>query len=291
MLKFYHKEEKLTDGRKIMKKRVISLVLVLIMAFALFGTSAFAAGYNTQCIAPDTAKVGTIKDLKGIEGDIIVYPKSLETAEEGTVYPVIAWANGTGCITSLYYKLFELFAENGYIVIADTNVMAGDGKSISESIDYIIAKNSDPNSVLYGKVDVNNIGAAGHSQGGKGVVCAAAKDPRIKCIFSIAGASTASEAKNVTCPAFYVAGSADLIVFAPMWVKPSYNASSGPSVYACLKLAPHTTCIIVPDKIAKYGNIWFDLFLKGEEDNLAVFVPGGQLSQDKNWRDFASKAG
>ena len=274
-----------------MKKRVISLVLVLIMAVALFSTSAFAAGYSTQCLAPGSETVSTTKDLKGISGDIIVYPKSLESAEEGTVYPVIAWANGTGCITSLYYKLFELFAENGYIVIADTNVMAGDGKSISESIDYIIGKNSDPNSIFYGKVDVDNIGAAGHSQGGKGVVCAAANDSRIKCIFSIAGASTAAEAKKVTCPAFYVAGAADLIVFAPMWVKPSYNASSGPSVYACLKLAPHTTCIIVPDKIAKYGNIWFDLFLKGEEENLAAFVPGGQLSQDKYWCDFASKAG
>ena len=273
-----------------MKKRIISLVLVFIMAFCLLGTSAFAAGSSTRCIVPSNKSVGTILDLKGIAGDMIVYPKTLETAEEGTTYPVIAWANGTGCVTSLYYKLFELFAKNGYIVIADTNVMAGDGRSISESIDYIIDKNSDPDSIFCGKVDVDNIGAAGHSQGGKGAVCAAANDSRIKCILSIAGASTADEAKKVSCPAFYMAGSADLIVFAPMWVKPSYKASSGPAVYASLKLAPHTTCMIVPDKIAKYGNIWFDLFLKGENDNLAVFVPGGQLSQDKNWCDFASKA-
>ena len=272
-----------------MKKRVISLVLVLIMAFALFGTSAFAAGYNTQCIAPDTAKVGTIKDLKGIEGDIIVYPKSLETAEEGTVYPVIAWANGTGCITSLYYKLFELFAENGYIVIADTNVMAGDGKSISESIDYIIAKNSDPNSVLYGKVDVNNIGAAGHSQGGKGVVCAAAKDSRIKCILSIAGASSASEAKGVKCPAFYMTGSADFIVFSPMWVKPSYKASSGPAVYACLKFAPHTTCMLDPGEIYEYGVQWFNAYLRLGGDSAAVKQVITNIDADDFWKDVASR--
>ncbi len=273
-----------------MKKRILALVLVLLVAFAAMGVSAFAAP-SVQCIAPDTETVATYKDLDkwGISGTIVVYPKSLETAD--AEYPVIAWANGTGCVTALYYKLFEMWAASGYVVVADTNVMTADGASVISSIDYILAKNADENSIFYGKINADAIGAAGHSQGGRGVVNACAKDSRIKCILSIAGASNKDEASGVTCPAFYMTGSADLIVFAPMWVKPSYNASQGPAVYACLKLAPHTTCMIVPDKIANYGVLWFDLFLKGESGNLAVFVPGGQLSMDKNWKDVTSKAG
>ena len=273
-----------------MKKRIISLLLVVIMAVSLFSVAAFAAP-ATQGIAPDTATVATYKDLDklGIKGTIVVYPKSLERTD--AEYPVIVWANGTGCITSLYYKLFAMWAEHGYVVVSDTNVMTADGSSVIKSIDYILAKNADANSVFYGKIDADAIGAAGHSQGGRGVVNACAKDSRIKCILSIAGASNEKEAGGVTCPAFYMTGSADLIVFAPMWVKPSYQASKGPAVYACLKMAPHTTCMIVPDKIGSYGELWFDLFLKGESDLLAVFVPGGQLSMDKNWKDFASKAG
>lgn len=273
-----------------MKKRLLALVLVLIMAFSVMGVSAFAAP-STQSLAPNTATVATYKDLDklGISGTIVVYPKALETTD--AEYPVIVWANGTGCITSLYYKLFEMWANRGYVVVADTNVMTADGSTVIKSIDYIIGKNADVNSVFCGKIDVDAIGAAGHSQGGRGVVNACAKDSRIKCILSIAGASNKDEASGVTCPAFYMTGSADLIVFAPMWVKPSYEASQGPAVYACLKMAPHTTCMIVPDKIANYGALWFDLFLKGQSDNLAVFVPGGQLSQDSNWKDFASKAG
>ena len=276
-----------------MKKRIISLILVLLMAVSLFSISAFADSFDAQQLGPDTATVGTYKDLNKFKtaGDIVVYPKSLETAEEGTVYPVIAWANGTGCITSLYYKLFEILADNGYIVVADTNVMTGDGKSLSASIDYILAKNADPNSIFYGHVDADNIGASGHSQGGKAAVVAASKDSRIKCIVSIAGASTAKEASGVTCPAFYISGSADLIVLASMWVKPSYKASNGPAAYACLKMAPHTTCMFVPDRIGTYAVQWFNLFLKGDTDALAVFVPGGQLSCDSHWKDVTSKAG
>ena len=273
-----------------MKKRIIALVLAVLLAVSVLGVSAFAAP-STQCFTPNTATVATYKDLDkwGINGTIVVYPKSLETSD--AQYPVIAWANGTGCITQLYYKLFEMWANRGYVVVADTNVMTADGASLIKSIDYILAKNSAPDSIFYGKIDAEAIGAAGHSQGGRAAVNACAKDSRIKCILSIAGASNATEASGVTCPAFYMTGSADLIVFAPMWVKPSYEASQGPAVYACLKMAPHTTCMIVPDKIGNYGAIWFDLFLKGQSDLLGVFTPGGQLSTDKNWCDVTAKAG
>ena len=273
-----------------MRKRLIALVLAVLMIFSVMSISAFAAP-STQSIAPNTKTVATYKDLDklGLSGTIVVYPKALETTD--AEYPVIVWANGTGCITSLYYKLFEMWAERGYVVVADTNVMTADGSSVIKSIDYIIAKNADENSIFCGKINADAIGAAGHSQGGRGVVNASAQDSRIKCILSIAGASNETEASGVTCPAFYMTGSADLIVFAPMWVKPSYEASRGPAVYACLKMAPHTTCMIVPDKIANYGALWFDLFLKGQSDNLAIFVPGGQLYQDSNWRDVTSKAG
>lgn len=273
-----------------MKKRIIAILLAMLLAVSVMGGTAFAEA-DTLSLAPDTDKVASYEDLDtlGLSGTVVVYPKALETTD--AKYPVIAWANGTGCITPLYYQLFEIWAEQGYVVVADANVMTADGESLIASIDYILSKNADPDSVFYGKIDADNIGASGHSQGGRAAVNACAKDSRIKCILSIAGASNAEEASGVTCPAFYMTGSADLIVFSPMWVQPSYEASKVPSVYACLKMAPHTTCIIVPDEIGYYGALWFDLFLKGQSDNLAIFVPGGQLSQDSDWQDVKCKAG
>lgn len=269
-----------------MRKRVISLVLVLILAVSLLSTAAFADGLGAELVISND-KVVSMTNIKGLSGDTIVYPKSLETTD--VKYPVIAWANGTACVTPLYSQLLALFANAGYIVVADTNVMAGDGQSLINSIDYIIAENDNPDSVFYGKVDVDNIGASGHSQGGKGAVCAAAKDSRIKCILSIAGASTAAEAKGVNCPAFYMTGSADLIVLSSMWVKPSYKASSGPAVYACLKYAPHTTCMFVPDEIYEYGVQWFNAYLKCGGDSATVQQVITNIDADDFWKDIASR--
>lgn len=43
------------------------------------------------------------------------------------------------------------------------------GKSANMTLDYILRLNNDKNNVFYNKVDVNNIGITGHSQGGVGV--------------------------------------------------------------------------------------------------------------------------
>ncbi len=66
--------------------------------------------------------------------------------------------------------------------------MAADGKEQIASIDYILNENKNKKSIFYQHVDTAKIGAAGHSQGGRSCVNAAALDKRISCIFSIAGA-------------------------------------------------------------------------------------------------------
>ena len=53
------------------------------------------------------------------------YPGDI--AESDEKYPVIVWANGTGCITQLYFNLLKSIAAAGYIVAADTSVMTADG--------------------------------------------------------------------------------------------------------------------------------------------------------------------
>ena len=269
-----------------MKKRVLSLFLALILAFSLFGTSAFAA--DTLCLEGSTNEVVCIEDTNRLgSGKIVFYPKALETNDE--VYPVVVWANGTGCVTLLYYKLLQSFAAAGYIVVADTTVMSADGKDQIGAIDYISAKNADEGSVLCGRVDLANICAAGHSQGGRSAINAAGADSRITCVLSIAGSSNKTEASKVSCPVFFMTGTADLIVLSSMWVKPSFKAVQGSAVYASLKNGIHTTCMITPNKVSGYAISWFDAYLKGDANAAAVFAQGGTLSCDSAWKDFAIK--
>lgn len=217
----------------------------------------------------------------------VYYPAALEAVNKQ--YPVVVWANGTGCATDTYDKLLNKIAEGGYIVVADSSVMTADGTAQIDSIDYIIGKNSDSNSVFCGKVDSSKIGATGHSQGGRSSVNAAQKDSRIKCIVSIAGASSKEEASGLKTPALFLTGTADMVVVSSQWCKPSYDASAGRAVYASLKGGVHTTCMSNPEKVSGYVVSWFDAYLKNDSAAKAKFQNGGALSKDSAWQDFASK--
>lgn len=217
----------------------------------------------------------------------IYYPAALEVTQKK--YPVIVWANGTGCATDTYDGLLKKIAEAGYIVVADSSVMAADGSAQQNSIDYIISQNNSSSSVFNGKADTAKIGAAGHSQGGRSSVNAAQNDSRIKCIVSIAGASSAEEANGLKTPALFLTGTADMVVVSSQWCKPSYDAVSGKAVYASLKGGVHTTCMTNPERISEYVISWFDANLKEENTARAKFVNGGKLSTDSAWQDFACK--
>lgn len=274
----------LRTSKFVVGKSLISLLLVFSLCFSLLGTVAQAAPFCRE----DKASVICIRDvnMKG-SGKYIFYPASLEASEE--TYPVVVWANGTGCITLLYIKLLKTFAQAGYIVVADTSVMSADGKKQIDSIDYIFEKNNDTDSVFHGKVDTENVCAAGQSQGGRSAINAAAADSRITSVLSLAGSSTAEEAAPVTCPTFFVTGSTDFIVLSSMWVAPSYEAVQGKAVYASLKNGFHTTYIFRPERVSGYAVSWLDASLKGDPQATSIFAADGSLSADSAWKDFKCK--
>lgn len=267
-----------------MKKKVIALILAVAMVLPMLGITASAVFYSLR----QDSGVVCVEDTNFWgSGKIVFYPAGLE--ESDGEYPVVVWANGTGCVTQLYYSLLKSIAAAGYIVAADTTVMSADGTAQSDTVDYILEKNADPSSALYGKVDTQNIAAAGHSQGGRSAVNAGAADDRIKCVLSIAGSNFKDEAAKLGKPVFFMTGTLDLMVLSSMWVKPAYEAVTGEAVYASLKWGVHTTCIFTPDKVSSYAVSWLDANLKDDAAAEAVFAPGGALSQDGNWTDFMCK--
>jgi len=100
----------------------------------------------------------------------VYYPEELERSNKK--YPVVVVLNGTGVLHKKYKALFEHLASWGFIVVGNDDGCTGFGKSSDETIDYIKKANEDKDSVLYGKIDIDNIGITGHSQGGAGVFTA-----------------------------------------------------------------------------------------------------------------------
>lgn len=218
---------------------------------------------------------------------IVYYPDSIKNSSK--TYPVIAWANGTMCTYELYEELLKSIAMGGYIVVANGETMAADGTAQRASVDFILSENANPSSVLYNKVNTGAIGTAGHSQGGRSAVNAAAADKRIDCVLSVAGSNYKEEAERLTAPALFTTGTRDFVVAADSWVKPAYNICKGPAVYVSLKDGVHTSCSSKPAVYAGYAVQWFDAWLKNDADAKQVFKSDGKLSKDTAWTDFACK--
>ncbi len=218
---------------------------------------------------------------------IVYYPSNMNSS--GKTYPVIVWANGTMCPPSMYDGLLRQIAEGGYIVIANDETMAADGTAQCTSIDFIVEQNDNDESIFYKKINTSKVGAAGHSQGGRSSVNAAAADNRIDCVLSLAGSNFDYEAELLSTPTFFIAGSNDMIVDAGMWIETAYEICNAPAVYASLKGAIHTRCCTNPEDYSGYAIKWFDAWLKNDATALGNFKDGGALSKDNNWEDFACK--
>ena len=252
-------------------------------------TQAETTAPTTQAPQPEAPVTGYgsyTADYQGIK-QIVFYPAAAESTT--SVYPVVVFANGTGFDYKIYEKLLIAIAENGFIVIANSETMAADGTAQRSSLDFIISENNNSSSVLYKNIDTQKVAATGHSQGGRSAVNAAAADSRFDCVISLAGSNYTEEAEKLSTPALFMAGTMDMIVNANQWVKPAYDVCKGPAVYVSLVNGIHTSCCTNPETYIPYLTKWLNIWLKGDNSAKADFRAGGQLSQDGAWTEFSSK--
>ena len=89
--------------------------------------------------------------------------------------PVVIFVNGTGCIGTKYMALQKHMASWGFITVATDEKHAWNGFSAEMCVRFLQRLNTlkvfnKKDNALYDKIDVDNIGVTGHSQGGYGVV-------------------------------------------------------------------------------------------------------------------------
>ena len=95
------------------------------------------------------------------------YPSELESSN--TQYPVVIFANGTGSTSSTYKPFLTHLSSWGFISVGNDDENTRTGASLEETIKFLIAENEKKDSIFYHKIDLDNIGIAGHSQGGPAV--------------------------------------------------------------------------------------------------------------------------
>lgn len=94
------------------------------------------------------------------------YPKELENSNKK--YPVIFVVNASNVASFNLGAAYKRLASWGFIVVGNDDRQTGTGESASETLEFIL--NIDKDNVLYNKVDKDNIGIIGYSQGGAGAI-------------------------------------------------------------------------------------------------------------------------
>lgn len=226
------------------------------------------------------------------------YPEELETVPQK--YPMILIVNGTGFKATKYEPEFKLYASWGFITVGNQDKGTGTGETTIEMLNYMLAENEDPESVFYQKIDVDNIGITGFSQGGAAVFNAITKFEKSKYFKAAFALSPASEAGAeftgypynsalVECPIAMFAGTDGQfeteVVLPIEKMRTQYEKISAPKVMARRIGMDHDHMMY---SAGGYVMAWFRWQLMGDEEAAGVYTGenpellSNSLYQDQN---------
>ena len=232
------------------------------------------------------------------------YPTELENSRK--TWPMIMVVNASGTPASFYEPFFPRLASWGFVVVGNEDGQTGNGETAFITLDFMLNVPSD--SVLAGKIDYDNMGIIGYSQGGAGAICAVTNyenGARYKAMFT-GSAAYPTLARNmgweydvskVTIPYFMVAGTGksddsgsdpetSYGGVSPLSALTSnYNSISDDvqKIRARAVGAEHEQMLMRSDG---YMTAWMLYQLAGDEEAATVFVgDNAEILHNNNWQD------
>jgi hypothetical protein len=196
--------------------------------------------------------------------------------KDGETYPVITWANGTCGYTHGYALLLGTVASHGFVVVASNSVWTATAPTDSvqeRALDYAKFLNEDKTSIFYKKLDMDHIGAMGHSQGALATVKAAA-DARVKSVIFWNSGTTNDK------PFLTVSGDHDVGGLTLSADQAFATGSTQPAAWIyyhqILNTGGGTTGHLVlmeqPDRVWKMAVDWWKWQLKGDTEAKKTFA-------------------
>lgn len=195
----------------------------------------------------------------------------------GEKYPVITWANGTCGEIAGYSPLLSSLAGYGFVIIASNSTWTATtptNKVQTRALDYAKALNEDQNSIFYQRLDLDKIGAMGHSQGAMATKNAES-DPRIKSLlFWNSGTSSVKPFLNVSGERD-VGGNST-----PATMASGVNAATQPGAWVyyhkVLQTGGNATGHLVlmeqPERVIDMAIAWWKWQLNGDKEAMKMFV-------------------
>ena len=310
-----------------MKKvlKIIGIIILLVVGFivlALINESSYYKKTTTEKeIDKKYAEMGNLKvSSKNYDANddtikkyVIWYPTELKDNK----YPVVIWANGTGSKSDTYKAFLKHLSSWGFIVVGNDDENTRSGESLNKTIDFLIKENENKDSIFYQKLDLDNIGIGGHSQGGPAVfnmVTNQSHKDMIKCIYAVSPTSSYHtkiygedwiyDISKVNVPVFMAAGTGiwdsgtatskeqvndDSKGIAqgitPLWsLEENYDLlpDNVDKIYARKKNTDHFDSY---KQFDGYMTVWFMTYLKEDNEAKAVFTKNGELISNSLYQD------
>ena len=247
---------------------------------------------------------------------VIHYPIELEN--ETKKYPVVLWANGTGSKSDTYTSFLRHLSSWGFIVVSNDDENTRTGESLNAGIDLLIAENDNADSVLYQKIDLDNIGIGGHSQGGPAVFNMATVQPHadmIKTVYAVSATSSYHtkvlkdgweyDISKVNVPTLLTAGTQSFDAGTATSADQESDEKAGIMQGICPLWSLEENFGLLPDvdkvyvrktnvdhgdshlQFDAYMTAWFRYYLKNDEDaGNAFFGAAPELSTNDHYQDF-----
>jgi len=222
--------------------------------------------------APDGFDVpGPFETVEEAAGPDHSIHRPRELGGDGVRHPVVLWGNGTLMPTSSYAGLLAHWASHGFVVVAASTTSSGTGVEMLEGIEWLRG------SAIAAEVDLDRVGASGHSQGGSGAIVAGS-DARVHATAviepgpSYVGGELSSDASGLMGPTFMIAGGADGIVSPAAMVQPRYEAADHvDAVYGIHGSADHFAPTGDASAFRGYTTAFFRAHLMDDPQAHAVF--------------------
>lgn len=242
-------------------------------------------------------EIPAMSDFKKYE---VYYPKHME---EGKKYPAVIFVNGTGTEGYKFKVLQEHMASWGFITVATDEANSWNGFSTEMSYRFLEKLNStkvdnikDYHNELYDRIDLENVGITGHSQGGVGVFNAITEQKnghRYKAVVALSPTNKelataldwVYDASQITKPTLLISGEGggDDWVVTKEGLEAIYNDLSGTKVMMRIKDTGHGKTLYKADG---YVTAWFMYYLQGDtEAKKAFYGEDAEIHKNDNYTD------
>lgn len=221
--------------------------------------------------------------LQGFKKFEIYYPSELE--KNNKKYPVVVFCNGSGMLVSKYSNLLKHMASWGFITIGTEEEYDWSGQSAEVCVRFltnisvdetILVGDKNEKNPFYNKIDLDNVGITGHSQGGVGVFNAVSAQEHASIYKAAVSLSPTKielaenlywhyDISQVTTPMLLLAGTNEDAFVTPETLKDMYDMlpNNTTKVMATRDKAEHNDMLYWSDG---YVTAWFMYYLYGDTE-------------------------